>query len=108
MRKSKEVERYGWYVDQLALRRFEASGLSWPLPDDATDTVLELRPFAKIGNGNRQGHRPHRRARLGDRAPRAQTQARDAVDPVGGIYRLGAHEERTDRNSQNGAFPVKR
>ena len=42
---------------RLALRRFEAAGLSWPLPDDVTDTVLELRLFAKTGNGNRQGHR---------------------------------------------------
>ncbi|WP_247531543.1 helix-turn-helix domain-containing protein, partial [Bradyrhizobium sp. 162] len=24
---------------RLALRRFEAAGLSWPLPDDVTDTV---------------------------------------------------------------------
>jgi transposase len=40
---------------RLALRRFEAAGLSWPLPDDVTDTVLELRLFAKTGNGNRQG-----------------------------------------------------
>ncbi|MGY4257831.1 hypothetical protein ACVI1L_004899 [Bradyrhizobium sp. USDA 4516] len=42
---------------RLAIRRFEAAGLTWPLPDDVTDTVLELRLFAKTGNGNRQGHR---------------------------------------------------
>jgi hypothetical protein len=28
---------------RLTIRRFEASGLSWPLPDDVTDTVLEAR-----------------------------------------------------------------
>ncbi|WP_375338184.1 helix-turn-helix domain-containing protein [Bradyrhizobium japonicum] len=63
---------------RLALRRFEAAGLSWPLPDDVTDTVLELRLFAKTGNGNRLGHRPlgrpvtlcHRRHHF---APRAHT-----------------------------------
>lgn len=40
-----------------AIRRFEAAGLTWPLPDELTDTALELRLFAKTGNGNRQGHR---------------------------------------------------
>src|SRR6202795_5177137 len=34
---------------RLTIRRFEASGLSWPLPDDVTDTVLEARLFAKAG-----------------------------------------------------------
>ena len=42
---------------RLTIRRFEAAGLSWPLPDDVTDAVLEARLFAKTGNGNRQGHR---------------------------------------------------
>src|SRR3954463_11182701 len=44
-------------LGQPVLDTFEAAGLSWPLPDDVTDTVLELRLFAKTGNGNRQGHR---------------------------------------------------
>src|SRR5258708_13387886 len=42
---------------RLTIRRFEASGLTWPLPDDVTDTVLEARLFAKAGSGGRQGPR---------------------------------------------------
>jgi transposase len=44
---------------RLTIRRFEASGLTWPLPDDVTDTVLEARLFASAGAGpgTRQGHR---------------------------------------------------
>src|SRR5216684_2752835 len=42
---------------RLTIRRFEASGLTWPLPDDVTDTVLEARLFAKAGSGGRQGQR---------------------------------------------------
>ena len=41
---------------RLTIRRFEAAGLSWPLPDELTDAALEARLFAKTGNGNRQGH----------------------------------------------------
>jgi hypothetical protein len=42
---------------RLTISRFEASGLTWPLPDDVTDTVLEARLFAKAGSGGRQGQR---------------------------------------------------
>jgi transposase len=42
---------------RLTIRRFEAAGLTWPLPDDMTDAVLEARLFAGAGSGNRQGHR---------------------------------------------------
>jgi hypothetical protein len=42
---------------RLTIRRLEASGLSWPLPDDVTDAVLESRLFAKAGSGTRRGHR---------------------------------------------------
>ncbi len=42
---------------RFTIRRFEAAGLSWPLPDELTDGALEARLFAKTGNGNRQGHR---------------------------------------------------
>ena len=43
----------------LTIRRFEAAGLTWPLPDDVTDTALEARLFASAGAGpgTRQGHR---------------------------------------------------
>jgi transposase len=42
---------------RLTIRRFEASGLTWPLPDEVTDTVLKARLFAGPGAGTRQGQR---------------------------------------------------
>jgi hypothetical protein len=39
------------------LKRFAATGLSWPLPDEMTDAVLEVRLFANAGT--KQGHRRH-------------------------------------------------
>jgi transposase len=44
---------------RLTIRRFEAAGLSWPLSDDVTDTLLEARLFANAGAGpgTRRGHR---------------------------------------------------
>jgi transposase len=42
---------------RLTIRRFEAAGLTWPLPDDVTDAVLEARLFAGAGCGSRQGQR---------------------------------------------------
>jgi transposase len=44
---------------RLTIRRFEAAGLTWPLPDDVTDAVLEARLFASAGagSGTRRGHR---------------------------------------------------
>jgi transposase len=40
---------------RATLRRFEAAGLSWPLPEEMTDAVLEARLFANAGT--KQGHR---------------------------------------------------
>src|SRR5882724_6403456 len=37
------------------LKRFEASGLTWPLPDEVTDGVLEARLYKNAGT--KQGHR---------------------------------------------------
>jgi DNA-binding IclR family transcriptional regulator len=37
------------------LRRFEAAGLVWPLPDDVTDEDLEARLYKSAGT--KQGHR---------------------------------------------------
>jgi transposase len=37
------------------LRRFERSGLAWPLPLDMTDTALEVRLYGEVGT--KQGHR---------------------------------------------------
>ena len=34
---------------RATLERFEAAGLSWPLPDEITDAVLEARLFAAVG-----------------------------------------------------------
>ena len=44
---------------RLTIHRFEAAGLTWPLPDDITDAVLEARLFASVGAGPgiRRGHR---------------------------------------------------
>ena len=42
---------------RLTIRRFEAAGLAWPLPDDLTDAVLEARLFASAGCGSREGQR---------------------------------------------------
>src|SRR6266702_2685075 len=44
---------------RLTIRRFEAAGLTWPLPDDITDAELEARLFAGVGAGTstRRGHR---------------------------------------------------
>src|SRR5262249_12392702 len=42
---------------RATLGRFEAAGLSWPLPEEMTDAVLEARLFANAGA--KQGHRRH-------------------------------------------------
>jgi transposase len=42
---------------RATLKRFRAAGLSWPLPDEMTDVVLEARLFADAGT--KQGHRRH-------------------------------------------------
>ncbi|MGY3134108.1 hypothetical protein ACVWZM_004790 [Bradyrhizobium sp. USDA 4501] len=72
---------------RLTIHRFEAAGLTWPLPDDITDAALEARLFASAGAGpgTRRGHR--RQAGLGGGTPRTPAQACDAVDPVGRVHR---------------------
>jgi transposase len=42
---------------RATLKRFTAAGLSWPLPEEMTDAVLEARLFANAGT--KQGHRHH-------------------------------------------------
>jgi len=42
---------------RTTLERFHASGLSWPLPEEMTDAMLEARLFANAGT--KQGHRRH-------------------------------------------------
>ena len=39
------------------LKRFAASGLTWPLGDDVTDAVLESRMYKNAGK--KQGHRQY-------------------------------------------------
>src|SRR4030081_621999 len=54
------LRRRTWMpTERLAIRRFEAAGLTWPLADDITDTELEARLFASAGAGpgTRRGHR---------------------------------------------------
>jgi transposase-like protein len=46
---------------RAALARFRASGLSWPLPEEMTDVVLEATLLAKAGT--KQGHRPSQHPR---------------------------------------------
>jgi transposase len=40
---------------RTTIRRFQAAGLSWPLPEELTDAALEARLFADTGI--KQGHR---------------------------------------------------
>jgi len=40
---------------RATLKRFQASGLSWPLPEELTDTALDIRLFGPAGS--KQGHR---------------------------------------------------
>jgi transposase len=42
---------------RATLKRFAAAGLSWPLPEEMTDALLEARLFANAGT--KQGHRRH-------------------------------------------------
>jgi transposase-like protein len=40
---------------RATVKRFQAAGLSWPLPEELTDTALEARLFPEAGT--KQGHR---------------------------------------------------
>jgi transposase len=40
---------------RTTIRRFQAAGLSWPLPEELTDAALEARLFPDAGS--KQGHR---------------------------------------------------
>jgi transposase-like protein len=40
---------------RTTIKRFQAAGLSWPLPEELTDAALEARLFSDTGT--RQGHR---------------------------------------------------
>ena len=40
---------------RATIRRFQAAGLSWPLPEELTDAVLEAKLFADAGT--KQGYR---------------------------------------------------
>src|SRR5688572_32298681 len=70
---------------QEYLARVEAAGLSWPLPDDVTDEVLEQLLFPR--SGCRPSFRRRGRAGLGDGCARTEAARRDADDAVGGIPR---------------------
>jgi transposase len=68
---------------RATIRRFQAAGLSWPLPEELTDAVLEAKLFADAGT--KQGYRRQTEPRLGKHPSRAQAQARHAVDPLGRV-----------------------
>jgi transposase-like protein len=40
---------------RATIKRFQAAGLTWPLPDELTDAALEAKLFADAGT--KQGHR---------------------------------------------------
>jgi transposase len=40
---------------RATLKRFQATGLSWPLPEELSDTALEAKLFAEVGT--KRGHR---------------------------------------------------
>src|SRR4249920_4156948 len=61
---------------RATVKRFQAAGLSWPLPEELTDAALEARLFPDAGT--KQGPASGR-ARLGEHSSRAQAQARHAV-----------------------------
>src|SRR5215207_3605994 len=42
---------------RTTIKRFQAAGLNWPLPEDMTDAALEARLFPDAGT--KQGHRRH-------------------------------------------------
>src|SRR6266852_3937410 len=42
---------------RLTLKRLASAGVSWPLPDEMTDTALEAALFTAVGT--KQGHRRH-------------------------------------------------
>ena len=66
-------------------RAFPVAGLDLAAARDVTDSELEARLYKNAGT--KQGHRRQCRAGLGGAPPRAQAQARHAVDPVGRVHR---------------------
>ena len=40
---------------RATIKRFQAAGLNWPLPEELTDAALEARLFSDAGT--KQGHR---------------------------------------------------
>jgi transposase-like protein len=59
---------------RATIRRFQAAGLSWPLSEEMTDVVLEVR------RRRHQARSPSSsRAGLGEYSSRAQAQARNEV-----------------------------
>ena len=66
-------------------RRFEGSGLPWPLPPDMADADPQI---ASLWRGRNQARPPPADgALLGGVVPRIEAQARDPADPVGRIHR---------------------
>jgi hypothetical protein len=73
----------------LPIRRFEAAGPTWPLPNDVIDAVPEARLFASagVGPGTRRGYRrqegvraallyrAHHHRRFGQRDPHQHHQS---------------------------------
>ena len=85
-------------------RRFEAAGLSWPLPED--DHRHDLEEVAVPPAGTRQGHRRQAEPDWA-RASRAEAQARHAADPLGRIHRARTRAATATRGSASFIAPGK-
>ena len=70
------------------LERFAAAGLTWPLPDEVTDGVLEATLYKNAGT--KQGHRRQVEPDWAIDPPGTQAQARHALDPVGRVHRAAS------------------
>ena len=89
---------------RLTIRRFEAAGLSWALPDELTDAALEARLFAKTGNGNRAlsaGIRPPLawpQRGAGPRFDRRLRECQAGLNRVAGLHRITQGSVTTKRD----------
>jgi hypothetical protein len=52
---TREIAWSGRVDGAATIKRFQAAGLNWPLPEELTDAALEARLFAEAGT--KQGHR---------------------------------------------------
>jgi transposase len=68
---------------RMTVERAAAAGLSWPLPDDMSDAVLEDKLHGRAGTNKATGAVPSPMATI----HRELKRKRHAVDPVGRVHR---------------------